>query len=80
MNHETAFSFNVSQSTAPIVRFDDTEGLSAYKTYTCHKLFTSTPTVTPTVTPTTTSEWCTAEELSACLTSPDYNACIANCQ
>jgi hypothetical protein len=76
MDHETAFSFNVNQSTAPIVRFDDTEGLSAYKTFTCHKLSTSTPSVTPTVTPV----WCTAEELSACLTAADYDACIANCQ
>lgn len=42
-NNEKTFSFNVNQSTAPIVRFDDTDGLSAYKTYTCHKLSTSTP-------------------------------------
>jgi len=76
MDHETAFSFNINQSTAPIVRFADTEELSIYKTFTCHKLSTTTSSVTPTVTPV----WCTAEELSACLTSPDYNACIANCQ
>ena len=50
--NERTFTFNVNQSTAPIVRFDDTEWLSAYKTYTCHKLDTNTPTTTPTTTPT----------------------------
>lgn len=47
-NNDRTFSFNVNQSTAPIVRFDDTDGLSAYKDYTCHRLDTSTPTTTTT--------------------------------
>jgi hypothetical protein len=62
------YSFSINQSTSPIIRLDDTEWLSAYKTYICHKLQVTQPT-----------GWCTAEQLSECLVAVDYDACISNC-
>lgn len=47
-NSQRTFSFNVTQNTEPIIRFDNTEWLNAYKDYTCHRLSTSTPETTPT--------------------------------
>lgn len=47
VSNQRTFSFNVTQSTAPIARFDDSEWLQAYKTYTCHSLQTSDTPTTP---------------------------------
>jgi hypothetical protein len=49
---ERTFSFNVNDNRTPIVMFEPENWLSAYKTYTCHRLDTGTPTTTTTGTKT----------------------------
>lgn len=48
--NQTTFSFDVTQSKAPKIRFEATDNLCTPKTYTCHTLNTTTTTPTKTTT------------------------------